>query len=181
MSRKVFDYIKGEKNPKKDMAKALAHEKWAQAYLEERGFGEVTRLDGDKHKDLLVKEAGKKRKKRVQVKREAKSFLTGNLYFEVSSRNKISGMIAAKGKVDWWFESFLCKDGMMRFGVAKLSDAYKLVFESNYEMNNGGGDRFMGGYAATGMLVPWEDFLNVCFWKDEMKAEDYVKELKLYE
>jgi hypothetical protein len=176
----IFDTLKGQNNFNKDLSKNHSHEDWACRYIINHGLAKRTKLVDSTDKinrksfDMIVEEPSHM----IEIKKDIQCFTYGNLYFETESREQWSGILTTKS--DWWFQSFLCDDGKMRTGIAETEDVRQMIFLPGYR-KMAGGDSYKGGKAAKGVLVPWQDYLSICFHTLEIDALDYIKEVGLFD
>ena len=176
----IFEMLRGQYNFNKDLSNNHSHENWACEYIVKNKLAAKARLvdstDKENRKvlDMIIEEPNHI----AEIKKDIRCFSYGNLYFETESRGKWSGILTTKS--DWWFQSFLCDDGKIRTGIAETEDVKQMIFLPGYKKASGG-DKFKGGKAAKGILVPWRDYPPICFHVSEMGALDYIKEIGLFE
>jgi len=169
----IFDMLKGQYNFSADLKNNHCHEDWICKYLVDNKLFNTAELvdsqDKEKRKIYDIKTTGPE--KTIEVKKDLFCYKSGNIFFETESRGNFSGIITTKS--DNWCQSYFCKDGVMRTGIADVADVKETIFMPGYK-KLAGGDKYKNGKAASGIIVPWKDYNAICFYKFEIDALDYI-------
>ena len=127
----IYEMIKGKLNQKKDLKENDPHELWVCKYILEKQLAKsLVRVDSKdralrKTRDLTLSDP----KHIVEVKRDLGCYLSGNIYFEFISYDNPSGYLTTNA--DWWFQSYYCKDGIFRTGIAEIEKVRTLIEKGN--------------------------------------------------